>query len=505
MLRRLAIAAAILAWLPAAQAQLPEAVSRTLAEVNIPEDAISTLVLRDDKVVLSHLPARPMQPASTMKLVTTLIGLEQLGPVFKGRTELRSSGDVKNGVLKGDLVVRGGADADFSSTALENMLRALRYQGVRKIDGNIVFDRTLFNPARSDVGIPPFDESPEAYYNVIPDALMINKNMLELDMRSTAKQLKVSVQPALERVSVTTSDMQLVDGDCAKWEDGWKVPEAVRQKDGKIKVSLHGSFPKDCAISSSINVIDRDDYLDRLLRQQWKALGGTIAGKTLQGVTPPDAKLLAEHVSRALPEVVRDINKPSDNTLARTVFLSLGSLEADPALGSRPLPGSTDTTYVRSDLAVRNWMRAHRIDDSGLVLENGSGLSRLERISPLQMAGLLQAGLHSTWAPEFQASMPIVAVDGTMKKRLKDSPAAGHARLKTGTLKNVVAVAGYVPDANGHPCIVVATINHDLVGGGKGRKVLDTLVDWVARSSGTAVSATASEPASAPAAIAQAK
>jgi D-alanyl-D-alanine carboxypeptidase/D-alanyl-D-alanine-endopeptidase (penicillin-binding protein 4) len=200
-------------------------------------------------------------------------------------------------------------------------------------------------------------------------------------------------------------------------------------------------------------------------------------------VTPPDSKLLAEHVARALPEVVRDINKPSDNTLARTVFLSLGSLATDPALGSHPLPGSVDTTYTRADQAVRTWMRAHQIDDSGLVLENGSGLSRLERISPLQMGGLLQAALHSNWAPEFQASMPIVAVDGTMRRRLKDSPAAGHARLKTGTLKNVVALAGYVPDANGRPCVVVAMINNDLVGGGKGRKVLDTLVDWVAKSS----------------------
>jgi D-alanyl-D-alanine carboxypeptidase/D-alanyl-D-alanine-endopeptidase (penicillin-binding protein 4) len=481
MLRRLVLAAALFAALPAF-AQLPEPVSRLLAEANIPSDAISTLVLRNDKVVLSHLAQRPMQPASTMKLVTTLVGLEQLGPVFKGRTELRSSGEVRNGVLRGDLVLRGGADPDFSGAALENMLRALRYQGIRKIAGNVVLDRTLFNPPRGDLGAPPFDESPDAYYNVIPDALMINKNMLEIDMRSTGQRLQLQMQPALERVSIA-SGMQLVDANCAQWEDGWKLPEAVRQQDGRIKVTLHGSFPKNCVASNSINVVDRDDYLDRLLRLTWKQLGGSITGKTVEGVTPPDATLLAQHVARALPEVVRDINKPSDNALARTVFLSLGSLEADPVLGSHQLPGSPDTTYTRSDRAVRNWMRAHHIDDSGLVLENGSGLSRVERISPLQMAGLLQAGLHSAWAPEFQASMPIVAVDGTMRKRLKDSPAAGHARLKTGTLKNVVAVAGYVPDANGHPCVVVAMINNESVDGGNGRKVLDALVDWVARSS----------------------
>jgi D-alanyl-D-alanine carboxypeptidase/D-alanyl-D-alanine-endopeptidase (penicillin-binding protein 4) len=102
------------------------------------------------------------------------------------------------------------------------------------------------------------------------------------------------------------------------------------------------------------------------------------------------------------------------------------------------------------------------------------------------MGGLLKAGLRSNWAPEFQASMPIVAVDGTMRKRLKDSPAAGHARLKTGTLKDVIAVAGYVPDADGRPCVVVAMINSELIGGGRGRKVLDALVDWVARSGAAA-------------------
>jgi D-alanyl-D-alanine carboxypeptidase/D-alanyl-D-alanine-endopeptidase (penicillin-binding protein 4) len=471
------------ACLPVAHAQLPEPVARLLGEANIPEDALSALVLRGDSVLLSHLAERPMQPASTMKLVTTLVGLEQLGPVFRGRTELRTAGTVTNGVLKGDLVLRGGADADFSGEALENMLRALRYQGIRKIEGKLVLDRGLFSPARSDIGVPPFDEYPEAYYNVIPDALMVNKNMLQIDMRSTGKRLQLAMQPALDRVSVK-SDMKLVEGDCAKWEDGWKLPEAVRQDDGRIQVVLHGTFPKNCVASNSINVVDRDDYLDRLFRLKWKQLGGKLSGKAIEGATPPDARLLAEHASRTLPEIVRDINKPSDNTLARTVFLSLGSLEPDPALGSRPLPlaGNGQTTYVRADQAVRNWMRAHSIDDSGFVIENGSGLSRIERISPMQMGGLLKAGLRSSWAPEYQASMPIVAVDGTMRRRLKDSPAAGHARLKTGTLNNVVAVAGYVPDAAGRQCVLVAMINNDQIGNGRGRKVLDGLVDWVAKS-----------------------
>lgn len=493
MFRQLALAAALLSCLPA-RSQLPEPVARTLLEQGMTPAALGALVLRGDQTLLAHEAARPMQPASTMKLVTTLVGLEHLGPVFRGRTELLTNGDVKNGVLEGDIVLRGGADADLSGEVLEGMLRAVHNAGIRRIAGDLVLDRTLFHPGRLDVGVPPFDESPEAYYNVIPDALLVNKNMLQIDMRSTAKRLTLDMQPALAGVTIT-SGMQLVDADCDKWEDGWKLPEAVRGKDGKIKVVLHGTFPKNCAKTNSINVVDRDDYIDGLFRLKWKQLGGKLSGKTVEGVAPPDARLLAEHKSRALPEIVRDTNKPSDNALARTLFLSMGALASDPVLGSRPLPPEAgeptqpQTTYMRADAAVRNWMRARGIDDSGLVIENGSGLSRLERISPLQMGGLLRAGLRSNWAPEFMASMPIAATDGTMRRRLNGSPAAGRARLKTGTLRNVVAVAGYVPDAAGVQHIVVAMVNDERAGEGRGRAVVDALVDWVARSGAAQVPA----------------
>lgn len=483
MFRRLVLISALFA--PAlVHAQLPQPVTEVLAQNGLGEDALGVLVLKGDSVVLSHQAGLPMQPASTMKLVTTLVGLERLGPVFRGRTELRTTGEIEGEVLRGNLILKGGADADLSGEAIETMLRALRYQGVRRIEGDLVLDRQLFRPARLDLGVPPFDESPEAYYNVIPDALLVNKNMVQVDMRATGKRLQLRMQPELDGVSIG-SDMRLVDADCAKWEDGWKPPEAVRGKDGRIRIVLHGTFPRNCNRSYSINVLDRDDYVGRLVRQTWKALGGRMSGKTVEGVTPPASTLLAEHTSRMLPELVRDINKPSDNALARILFLSLGSLQADPASGSAALPppleGET-TTFVRADAAVREWMRSQRIDDTGFVIENGSGLSRIERISPNQMGYLLLAGLRSPWAPEFQASMPIVAMDGTMRRRLHGSPAAGRARLKTGTLRNVTALAGYVPDANGTLCVFVAMINSEQAGNGKGRAVLDALVDWVARS-----------------------
>jgi len=525
-----ALLLALLSALPA-QAQLPEPVAYVMQANHIPDDALSVLVLRDNQTIVSHLADHPMQPASTMKLVTTLVGLERLGPVFRGRTELRTAGELHGDVLAGDLYLRGGADADFSTETLTGMLRKLRNAGIRKIDGRLIVDRQVFNPARLDLNLPPFDESPEAAYNVIPDAAMVNKNLLQIDMRSTSGKLKLALQPELQGVTVD-SDMKLVNAACVDWESGWKLPEAVPQPDGGIKVMLHGTFPKNCETVNAISVIDRQAYLDRLFRAAWKQLGGSISGDTTEGATPPSTRLLADHLSRALPEIVRDTNKPSDNTLARLIFLSLGALEADPLLGSRPQvfkpalavgAGSTASaatgagasaatstlnnattsatpyagastsagtndasadgvpTLARADAAVRAWMNQHGIDDRGLVLENGSGLSRSERITPLQMGAVLQAGLRSNWAPEFQSSIPIVAVDGTMRRRLHDSPAAGRARLKTGTLRNVTAIAGYVPDASGRQCVVVAFVNSELAANGHGRAVLDSLVDWVAR------------------------
>ena len=492
MLRPVLIAALIAGLgLPAAHAQLPDSVSVLLRSANIPEDAIGAVVLRGNTVLMSHGAERSMQPASTMKVVTTAVGLEQLGPAFRGRTELRTSADVINGVLKGDLILRGGADTDFNADVLAHMLQTLRNQGIHTIKGDLILDRQLFQPARPDIGAPPFDESAEFRYNVIPDALLLNTNMLDIELSSTTQQLKLLMLPELDNVTIS-SDMQLVKGNCARWEDGWRPPEYVRGPNGRLQVILHGTFPQNCKKATSINVLDRNDYADKLFRTTWKRLGGTISGSVREAAAtglPPTAepvgtRMLADHVARALPEVLRDINKNSDNTLARTLFLSIGSLQSDGWLGSRPVAMTMpEDTATRSRQVIQEWMQRHGIDTSGMLIDNGSGLSRTGRIAPLQLAGVLQAMQQSVWAPEFQSSLPIVALDGTMRKRLLGSPAASRARIKTGTLKNVVAIAGYVPDANNQQCVVVAMINSDLVGNGNGRAAVDALIEWVARRS----------------------
>ncbi|ELX11551.1 putative serine-type D-Ala-D-Ala carboxypeptidase [Janthinobacterium sp. HH01] len=512
MLRRLILAALLATG--TAHAELPEPISALLQAAHIPPEGAGIVVMRGDATLVSHNAQQSMQPASTMKLFTTLTALEQLGPAFRGRTEFRTSADVVNGVLQGDLILRGGADVDLNEDVLLHMLQALRNQGIQKIKGDMILDRQLFQPARPDVGQPPFDEYPWAYYNVIPDALLTGTNLLKVEMRSTGSKVGLVMMPEMDKVAIR-SEMKLSDAPCASWEQGWRSPDTSRNGD-KIDVVLHGSFPKNCSKAISVDVLDHHDYLERLLRATWRKLGGSISGEVREASAPAAAtaaaaptqsatsdatpasatattpaaapstatRLLAEHVSRPLPEILRDINKFSDNTLARTVFLMLGSLEADPVLGSRPLPpdGNLASTPMRAESAIRAWLQTQRIDANGLVFDNGSGLSRTEHATPAQLAGVLQAGLKSLWMPEFLSSLPIAATDGTMRKRLKDGPAALRARIKTGSLKSVIAIAGYVTDANNQPCIVVAILNDEHVANGAGRTVLDGVIDWVARS-----------------------
>jgi serine-type D-Ala-D-Ala carboxypeptidase/endopeptidase (penicillin-binding protein 4) len=455
------------AAMPPAKSALPERVVDLLREANFPQDALGVMVLRasDGSTVLEHRANEPMQPASTLKTLTSIVALERLGPAYRGKTELRSAGEVKADALTGDVVLRGLGDPDFDWRALQAMLQSLRFSGVRVINGDLVLDRSYFQPTRPDSGVPPFDETPEFRYNVIPDALLLNSNLMQLEIVSDDAGLRVGMTPTLDRV-IVDSDMKIVDKPCADWEDFWKLPDVKKADDGRIRVLLKGEF------------LDRVDLADRLFRSLWGALGGTWTGVARDGTAVADTRLLAEHQSRTLAEFNRDILKRSDNPITRMTYLTLGA-QRDSAADSGG--SSVQSTNARGERVVRQWLQEKKIKDAGLVLDNGSGLSRTERVKPVTLAAVLRAAKQSRWAPEFMAALPIVGVDGGMRKRLTGGTAAGVARVKTGGLRNVVSVAGYMPDINGELCVVVAILNHDDAKSAVGKPIVDALLDWVNR------------------------
>jgi D-alanyl-D-alanine carboxypeptidase/D-alanyl-D-alanine-endopeptidase (penicillin-binding protein 4) len=203
-----------------------------------------------------------------------------------------------------------------------------------------------------------------------------------------------------------------------------------------------------------------------LFTRLWRELGGTFAGGVRDADTPPGARRLLAHRTQSLAEIVRDINKFSNNVMARQLFLALGAI----ALGA---PAS----YEKSTRAVTQWLAARGLAFPELVLENGSGLSRTERISAKNLGQLLLVAQRAAIMPEYIASLPLVAVDGTMKKRLAGADVAGQAHIKTGTLSGVRAIAGYVLDAKGRTVVVVCLVNHERAP--NAAVVQDALLKWV--------------------------
>lgn len=449
-----------------------------MREAQIPEDALGGVVLRarDGAVLWSKDPTRAMQPASTIKVLSSIVALETLKPSYRAKTLLVTAAPQRGDALEGDLALIGRGNDELSITSLEAMLRVLRSQGVAHIAGDLVLDREFFQPPRPYEGVAPFDESPEFRYNVIPDALMLGSNLNQLALSSNDSALRIVFAPAMQGVEFV-SGMTLIDQPCDLWEDKWKIPSVEKKTDGTIRVTLLGEYPKNCSIATEINVLTRTDYAERVFAAAWRALGGTWSGRAREGIAPSGTNVhtIAAQDSRTLAEINRDINKRSDNAMTRTAFLSLAATKSA-AADALDTNERLQPTFARSERIVRDWLKAKGINDTGLVLENGSGLSRKEMITPMTLADVLRAAQASPWASEFMMSLPIVGVDGAVRNRLKDSMAVERGRMKTGGLRNVTSVAGYLPNSNGETMIVVLFLNHDNARGAKARAVLDELM-----------------------------
>ena len=461
--------------------ELPPVVAAALAQAGLPHAAFAAVALPLSTRWArpwQHRAQQPVQPGSTMKLVTSVVALDRLGPNHRGRTELLVTGTIEGDRLTGDLVLKGGADPDLDLPALWQMLWELRRRGVREIGGGLLLDRTLFRPARIDVGLPPFDEFPEFPYNGIPDALMLADNLMGVALSSDHARMQARQSPPLDGIEIDARLMTLTDAPCADWGDGWLPALVEQERDAlgtRYRIGLRGSFPRNCEVQAELQLVDRNAVTERQVRAVWASLGGSWPlplGQVREGPKPSDAMAIASHQSRPWGEVLRSMNKRSDNPQARLLFLQLGLA----AMAREPNAQTLD--LARRE--VERWFDERRIDRSGLVLDNGSGLSRSERIAPQTLALLLKAAWSGPNAPELLMSLPVAGVDGSLRQRLKGTPAEGWSRLKTGTLKDVVALAGYVRDTRGDTWAVVGVINHAQAA--KGRPALDALVEWVASS-----------------------
>ncbi len=441
---------------PAGAGELPPSVLLELKKANIPVESVAIEVREAGNELISLNADRAMNPASTMKLLTTYAGLEILGPAYRWKTEVYLDGKLENGILYGNVVFKGYGDPKLTVDALWLWLHELRQRGLREIRGDIVLDRRFFADHFNDSAA--FDDKPGRAYNVTPDALLLNFNASYLRLiPGNNAQTTALLEPELHGYPlinrITTSASLPCNG-----EDAY---QSHLEGHGIV---LEGQIPADCGEAHDyFALLTHEEYFAAVFTALWQETGGTIQGTVREGSAPEGLSAFSTHLSPPLSEVIRDINKFSNNVMARQLFLTLGSVD------------NGQVSITNSKAAIAHWLEKQPFVE--LVLENGAGLSRTERISAAHLADILQQAADGPFAAEFTASLPILGMDGTVKKRFKGDKIAGSAHLKTGSLEGVKSLAGYVHAAHGKQRVLVFIINHP--NAKYGQSAQDALIAWL--------------------------
>ncbi len=464
----------LLAWLiwatgALAQSALPETVAQALRAANVPLSAVGIAVqeVGSARASLAINEQAPLNPASVMKLVTTYAGLELLGPAYRWKTEAWVAGSLKDDILQGDLALKGYGDPKLVLEDFWLLLKNVRERGVREVRGDLVLDRSYFGPMEHDPA--RFDAEPFRPYNVGPDALLVNFKSVRFHFVPQPEQgtVRVLAEPRPHPLEVVNV-LKLGNGACGDWRRDLR-PDFQPAAAGRpsFNALFTGSYSANCGERAwNVSLFTHPNYVAGVFRQLWTEAGGAWTGEVRSEKLAPGARLLYTHESRPLTEIVRDINKFSNNVMARQLYLTL-------AAESSRQPARTEAALQ----AVRAWLAQKGLDVPELVIENGSGLSRIERISAQSLAQMLVAAFRSPAMPEFMASMPLVAVDGTMRRRLKGEGIAGQAHIKTGSLADVRSIGGYVLDRAGRRQAVVMMVNHP--NAGNSMPAIEALLRWV--------------------------
>lgn len=318
-----------LALFPAgAAAALPQPVSEALKKAGVPEPNVAVFVQRVDaeQPGVSHLAEQSFNPASTMKLLTTYAGLELLGPAYRWKTEVYRQGELVGGVLHGDLILKGSGDPSLMQQDFWLLLNRLRQAGVSEIRGNLVLDASYFAPRLDDPGA--FDNEPYRAYNAMPSALLLNLKASSFHFQPSREAgmdvLRINAEPAIRQLTVI-NQLKLVAGACPDWRSNLRYD--ISKLHQGMSVTFSGTYAASCGEHYlELSLFDDASYVSGLFNKLWLQLGGTLRGGLVQAVTPPTAVKLLTHESPPLADILRGINKYSNNLMARQLLLTIAAV-----------------------------------------------------------------------------------------------------------------------------------------------------------------------------------
>lgn len=453
----------------AAHAELPPQLQRILDGHGISSDDVSVVVqaVAAERPLLAHLPDVPRNPASTIKLLTTWVALDALGPTYTWPTEVYFLGGYDGEALDGDLGIKGYGDPYLVTEEFWKLLRALRRAGLADVRGDLVVDDTYFAALEEDPGA--FDGQPYRTYNVTPNALLLNFKAVRFQFLPDAQRsgVRISADPEPSNLAIGNR-LTLVDGPCRGYQAG--ISYNVVDEPTNRQVVFEGRFPADCApYGLTRSVLQHDSFVYGVYRRLWDELGGRHRGGLRRAAIPTgESEPALTWRSRPLAEVIRSVNKFSNNVMTRQLLLTLAAETA--ALPARSEDGVAE---------IEHYLAQRSLDTSSLVLANGAGLSRDTRISAQLLADTLLLAARSHLAPEYLASLSLGGLDGTTRRRFGGLPAVGRMHVKTGRLNDVSALAGFVHAADGIDFAVVVILNAADAHRGPGEELQDAFVRWV--------------------------
>jgi D-alanyl-D-alanine carboxypeptidase/D-alanyl-D-alanine-endopeptidase (penicillin-binding protein 4) len=443
-----------------APSELEKQAKQLISAINLSKKAkigIQVVNLDDGKTVFSINEAERMSPASTMKLVTTRAALDLLGPNHRWITEIYHDGEIRQGKLFGNLYLLTAGDPTMSIEKLWRLLSHIKASGITRIDGDVIIDRSVYRIPSHDPAA--FDQRPTKPYNVGPDAFLVGENKIEItvDTNSDSSPAPLFTFPNLGKLKLE-SKVDLREGKCSPA----KI-EAILSGD---VISVEGLLPRHCGLQSyELNLLSPKDFSELVLRELWESDGSTLSGTISEGLIPRESKFLTSFASEPLAQAIRKINKESSNSLARLLYLALAPTKI------------YENSEQDSESTIRAWANKKYMHTEGLKFDNGSGLSRSDRLSPLFLSEVLADAWRDPFSSEFISSLSIPGVDGTLRNRLTQSAASERGHLKTGLLNEVRSIAGYLNHPSGHTFSVVVIINgpHQ----NNRMETIDAIINWI--------------------------
>ena len=456
----------VLATSNAAQAILPDRLAKLLNEKGIPPSSISILIKEAGASIplVSHLADTPRNPASTMKLLTTIAALDLLGPSYQWETKIYLNGTLKAGTLKGDLVLKGSGDPWFVIERFWKLLKNLQAQGLKHIDGDLVIDDHLFD--QSAIDTHTLDGKPYRAYNTSPSAALINYSYTKIIVRSAHNGLTVLTEPPISTLQIKNK-VRVLAGACNGRNGG--ITLAVTAHSNRTEVTVGGQYPPTCGeVILKRSVLPHNQYIYGLFRYLWEEMGGSLTGTFRKGTAAPGDIEFLSFPSVPLGQIVTYINKFSNNVMSRNLLLTLAA-EHNGA-SAKPEQGVA---------VVQRWLNTQGLKLEALNMVNGAGLTRQARLTARGLADLLEHAYYSAFASEFNASLPLAGFDGTARRYFRDVATKGKLRLKTGRLKHVRAIAGFAETPDNKTWIVVILHHHSSTEPTPGFAVHENIVKWL--------------------------